>query len=262
MAARTNRKSEIRRRTLVRTRTRPGFTLIELLVVVAIIALLVAILLPSLQEARALAEAAVCGVNLKQIGTVWHLYVQNYDGSFFPGSGGADSWADALYLGGYVTTVGLAGDPDKPIGSPIPRTREGTFLCPSNPNYRCYDQYYIAAFNYTMNWYICFGGSVPYPPYKSFRLSEIPSPSTTVLTADSAERLDIPGNVYTMVFSPLDTKFYPDIVPYVGTYHNDAANILMVDCHVESVEESELFDYSEGLLSKWWVRFDPRTKHY
>lgn len=51
-----------------------GFTLIELLVVIAIIALLVSILLPSLQRARELAKRAVCAANLHGVGQSLALY--------------------------------------------------------------------------------------------------------------------------------------------------------------------------------------------
>ena len=55
-------------------RQRNAFTLIELLVVVAIIALLVAILLPALEQARAIAEQAVCGSNTHQWALAYVLY--------------------------------------------------------------------------------------------------------------------------------------------------------------------------------------------
>ncbi|MCH8913991.1 MAG: prepilin-type N-terminal cleavage/methylation domain-containing protein, partial [Planctomycetes bacterium] len=51
-----------------------GFTLIEMLVVVAIIALLIAILLPSLSKARELARQTICGTNMKEIGTTFYIY--------------------------------------------------------------------------------------------------------------------------------------------------------------------------------------------
>ncbi|MGD8452784.1 MAG: prepilin-type N-terminal cleavage/methylation domain-containing protein [Phycisphaerae bacterium] len=63
---------------------RQGFTLIELLVVVAIIALLISILLPSLQGARDRAKAAVCGANLRQMGVALELYLDHNEG-FYPG---------------------------------------------------------------------------------------------------------------------------------------------------------------------------------
>ncbi len=51
-----------------------GFTLIEMMIVVAIIAILVAILVPNFIRARAQAQTAACEANLKEIATILELY--------------------------------------------------------------------------------------------------------------------------------------------------------------------------------------------
>lgn len=56
---------------------RKKFTLIELLVVIAIIAILAAILLPTLQAARERARASACVNNLKQLGSIALTYCQD-----------------------------------------------------------------------------------------------------------------------------------------------------------------------------------------
>jgi len=67
------------------SKKRIGFTLVELLVVISIIALLLAILMPSLSKAREQAKMVVCKSNLKQLGLCYSMYVQENNGSFEDG---------------------------------------------------------------------------------------------------------------------------------------------------------------------------------
>ncbi len=99
-----------------------GFTLVELLVVVAIIALLAAMLLPALRNARERAKAAQCISNLRQLGVGLSLYTDEYNGAImtsypvpvghaYPGGKVAGiyetSWLAALYYMSAVSTFSL-----------------------------------------------------------------------------------------------------------------------------------------------------------
>jgi prepilin-type N-terminal cleavage/methylation domain-containing protein/prepilin-type processing-associated H-X9-DG protein len=79
-------------------RTR-AFTLMELLVAMAIIALLAALLLTTLNRARASAQAIACRNNLKQWGVATHLFASDHE-DFLPknGSSGGNSTAEGWYV--------------------------------------------------------------------------------------------------------------------------------------------------------------------
>jgi len=109
---------------------RRGFTLIELLVVIAIIAILAAILFPVFAQAREAARKSACLQNLKQIGTAFIMYAQDYDETFpLPYSNSAVPWT-------------VQGPNPEPINNSafgwgdmiMPYVKNvGIFQCPSNP---------------------------------------------------------------------------------------------------------------------------------
>jgi prepilin-type N-terminal cleavage/methylation domain-containing protein len=128
----------------VRARTvRHAFTLIELLVVVAIIGVLVALLLPAVQKARAAAARVACANNVKQLGLALHSYMDTNKGlppnGVYALNGSAVSqvspWSALSRILPYVEQENLFRGIDfsTPYSTQpgITSRRVATYLCPS-----------------------------------------------------------------------------------------------------------------------------------
>jgi len=111
--------------------TRRGFTLIELLVVVAIIALLIAILLPSLSKAREMAQRTTCGTNLKGQGGAFAIYAAQYNDHLPVFAGDGSQWLhdESTQVGDTFLSTTLSNN----ISADSIRR---WFYCPANPYQR------------------------------------------------------------------------------------------------------------------------------
>ena len=136
-------------------RSEDGFTLIELLVVVAIIALLISILLPSLSRARETARTVKCLSIQKQIGVANHMYADASDGQFVvlhaPKSDATTYWVNNKKFRGMLSDP-AAEDPNAATYAITENWSEG-LICPSLS-----DQWVRAGENtYGFNYYRIYG---------------------------------------------------------------------------------------------------------
>lgn len=158
-----------------------AFTLIELLVGIAIIGIIAAIMIPAVTQVRASANEAKCVAHLRQIGVLFHHYLQDHNGQF-PYAISVEtkrSWDFELLL--YVTSEDHASN----IGR-VGTDPHDAFSCPASSKPA---RWAASASSYAINQELVgiYTSSMDSAP-KRVRLINVERPAETYLAVDSDER--------------------------------------------------------------------------
>ena len=212
---------------------RQAFTLLELLVVIAIVAMLAALLLPSLARSKATAQGTQCTGNHRQLVLAWSLYADDQQGRLCS----LTNWVVGNMTDGYdATNTPQMVDPEQSLfaryGIPTP----SLYKCPADRSIFVRSVSMNNRLNPNASLWLDGGGS-PYAVY--VKSQQIRQPSMIYVLLD--ERSD----------SINDTAFVVDLsntgnadgtgaanpcwlIDYPADYHNDSGQFSFADGHVES----------------------------
>lgn len=199
-------------------RIKHTFTLIELMAVIAVIAILITLLLPALSRAKDMGRRTLCASNLKQVGSGFFLYAQDWSEYLPRAWDGNNSTLWGITIIDYIGKKTVLSCPSDSVHMSIQRSNSIYWW-----NYLQY--------SYGCNWtYDSVAGTRLFTEviWKN-RLNKIPKISSTILAGDSLK-------------SALMARG-DDITNYwaIGNRHGGSANMLFADCHVACFKQVELF---------------------
>ena len=237
-----------------------GFTLIELLVVVAIIALLMAILMPALRRAKDQAREVVCRSHLQQWSLCLAMYTGDYDGKFMPGidedwATGRYSWIYTLIPYYEAPEIRLCPKARRTVeqGGALPWTAwDVSITNPADFSFLKDPLYKIGS--YRINWWVNdsdLGGGA-HDPKNKWRRTGQKNPNTIPVLMDCGFMLLRPES-----FDPPPEQDGEFLWAFGGgmrractNRHHGGVNILFMDWSTEKVRLKELWTF------KWHRAFD------
>ena len=222
-----------------------GFTLIELLVVIAIIAILAALLLPALAQAKLKAQGIMCLNNEKQFVLAWLLYADD-NGERIPG---VDLWAGWQDMQTDPTNV-------VPIknGLLFPYTKSvALYKCPGNQTTMVRG----ISMNSYMNGSTNAGGNNKYF-YTYTKLSGMKAPSNLFVMIDE-DALSLSYSQFS-VFLSTDLNGSLDMVPWPATYHGMAGGMSFADGHA-IIKNWSAVGKRPANWTRWGIQFPSGLGH-